>query len=375
MSGPPLPSPRGGWQLAGAELSSIDSSTADNQADSAVSEPGSKRRRTDKSRTTAAYPRKRAVSACQLCRARKIKCNNSRPSCGSCQASKARCVYEDSQDHSAFDPASILILERLNDVLSQLENVRAKGDDLSPSFQGTRGAPSVDEQDSVYAQLRIPPAKTSPDGILQWPIFENQYPPNYLNDAVFAAEASDDDCDLEHAAPGLASTQDKPRGRARTGFVDEDAVVEHVQQFLDLVHTKNPILDVETVCLYAQTVAEDGLRWDSVSCLVLLACSLGCVAQPFSDVTVQPASLETYGDILKQGDAYFNLAQRRLGLLGHGILASQCHFLAGVYLMYTLRPLRACRVKSILKRLPGAVALSRGCTGAATSPSASSAPK
>lgn len=53
-----------------------------------------------------------------------------------------------------------------------------------------------------------------------------------------------------------------------SGF-NEDAVLERVQKFLDLVHIKNPILDPETIWSYAQCVAEDGLEWDSASCLVV----------------------------------------------------------------------------------------------------------
>lgn len=38
---------------------------------------------------------------------------------------------------------------------------------------------------------------------------------------------------------------------------------------------------------------------------------------------------------------YYNMAGKRLGLVGTGILAAQCHFLAGIYLMYTMRPFDA----------------------------------
>ena len=35
------------------------------------------------------------------------------------------------------------------------------------------------------------------------------------------------------------------------------------------------------------------------------------------------------------------MARKRLGLVGTGILAAQCHFLAGIYLMYTMQPFDA----------------------------------
>ena len=41
------------------------------------------------------YPRRRALQACQICRARKTKCDNERPSCGSCEALGVECNYNE----------------------------------------------------------------------------------------------------------------------------------------------------------------------------------------------------------------------------------------------------------------------------------------
>lgn len=60
-----------------------------------------KRARTEVTRSSMSYPRKRAVRACQLCRTRKTKCNNIRPICGACSQIDATCIYEDSSDHSS----------------------------------------------------------------------------------------------------------------------------------------------------------------------------------------------------------------------------------------------------------------------------------
>lgn len=43
------------------------------------------------------YPRKRALVACEICRRRKIKCDNAKPSCKSCQNSGLQCTYADSK--------------------------------------------------------------------------------------------------------------------------------------------------------------------------------------------------------------------------------------------------------------------------------------
>ena len=64
--------------------------------------------------------RKQAVTACEHCRARKIKCTNERPGCRSCVRLGARCSYDQRVNHSSFDPASLLILEKLDQVLRRL---------------------------------------------------------------------------------------------------------------------------------------------------------------------------------------------------------------------------------------------------------------
>lgn len=174
-----------------------------------------------------------------------------------------------------FDPASIAILDRLNQVLSRLDEIPSAPTtvvsgpaDLASSSTlripetppASRGA--VSAPGDQYDELHIPSGRTTPDAILQWPIFEHQYPPTYLIDATFAAEMPDDDSENESSSP---------TSKAKGSGYNEDQILERVQKFLDLVHIKNPILDQRTVWSYAQAVVEDGLQWDSSSCLVVSA--------------------------------------------------------------------------------------------------------
>jgi hypothetical protein len=48
------------------------------------------------SRIKSTYPRKRAIQACQKCRARRTKCNNVRPACSSCLDLGVECNYAES---------------------------------------------------------------------------------------------------------------------------------------------------------------------------------------------------------------------------------------------------------------------------------------
>ena len=63
--------------------------------------PAKKRARTsDSSEVPILSTRKRAATACRLCRTRKTKCSNGRPKCKLCADTKAECVYEDASSTS-----------------------------------------------------------------------------------------------------------------------------------------------------------------------------------------------------------------------------------------------------------------------------------
>ncbi|KAM9883608.1 vegetative cell wall protein gp1 [Verticillium dahliae] len=262
-----------------------------------------------------------------------------------------------------FDPASIAILDKLNQVLSRLDRLpsspgQGHGGLVAELSYAANSTPSnsvpleprrttdeapVEVQTISRDDLSIPSAKTTCEAVLQWPVLECCYPPNYIIDAVFETGIVDSDSDEEDEKESSnLSLLNKSR---RHGFNEED-VLPLVQRFLDLVHTKNPVLEADTLWSYARRVAEDGLKWDSRSCMVLLACALGSVARSFPEGTSTPSpgatsSLKSQAESLHSGEVYYNLARRRFGLLQKGLLEPQCHFFAGVYLMYTLRPLLA----------------------------------
>ncbi|CAH0051688.1 unnamed protein product [Clonostachys solani] len=255
-------------------------------------------------------------------------------------------------------PPSLLILDRLQQVLSKLDDfssrhscslpVEAPEPEILSASPNTQPSQSIyDSQDAhgIYDDQKIPCTKASPDSILQWPIFEGQFPPNYIIDEVFLAEMPEDrDMDVDGNGEFSENTQYRQGFHARGVAINEDATTGLVQRFLHLVHIKNPILDPDTLWSYVRHVTEDGFQWDPPSCLVLLACALGSVSEEYGitpSLRTHQNSLEERNHDLSVGEKYFNLAQRRLGLLGKGILTPQCHFLAGVYLMYTQRPLSA----------------------------------
>lgn len=72
----------------------------------------------------------------------------------------------------------------------------------------------------------------------------------------------------------------------------------------------------------------------------MLACALASVAAPYHPTEgghARQASLED----TQAAEAYFGAAQRRIGLLPPSLVAVQCHYLAGLYAKFAVRPMQA----------------------------------
>lgn len=181
----------------------------------------------------------------------------------------------------------------------------------------------------------------SADNILEWPIFHGKYPRDSLIREIFQSKE-----DVATAARGGSKVALVDEVVRFTGLhpPDDERIPQLIDCFLQNIHTKNPILDVEALVRHGRKCAEHGVGWDGLSCLVLLASALGSVAKPFdmsiTQQTVLPranldltsssaSSVQAYDKELQQAESYFALACRRLGSLKHTMLGAQCHFFAG----------------------------------------------
>lgn len=174
--------------------------------------------------------------------------------------------------------------------------------------------------------LQIPAHRTTADSVLTWPVFEGRFPSMSLVGFFF----------VSHDSPVHGSRQGAEYFTTEGGLepVSEEQLPSLVDGFLQNVHTKNPILDVEGIVVQARKVASEGLRWDPWSCLVLVAAALGAIAKPFhAGVIGSPESLAPIRtaseEDLRRGESCFVLACRRLGSLKPSLLGSQCYFFAG----------------------------------------------
>ncbi|KAH7384711.1 hypothetical protein BKA64DRAFT_711831 [Cadophora sp. MPI-SDFR-AT-0126] len=296
---------------------------------------------------TMTFPRKRAVTACDTCRSKKVKCGNERPVCGSCATHGWPCSYDPRLDH-----ASLLILDKLHQTLQKLAEIEQeiKGQkssgtastvhdprsssnptvvaaaSTSPSYGGhDSGRDSTQTYEygtedngtrlsSLPSDcLEVPTAFASTEAILTWPIFNGRWPRNLLSNELLIGTNP-----TEHA--------ETLSGKRSSVGINEENVPFLVESFLRLVHSKNPVFQTQQ----------------------LLACALGAVARPYippSEISSLSeggrTSLDDTSDLLQTGNAFYQVARKRFGLLDQGIMAGQCHMLSGIYLMYTLKPLEA----------------------------------
>ncbi|WPG99794.1 Hypothetical protein R9X50_00261300 [Acrodontium crateriforme] len=291
----------------------------------------------------------RRKTACHTCRMRKVKCDAVRPVCSLCKSNGSDCEYDNPPGEKlTLELAAQSLHEKLDQLQRGIDTLtggtgRFSGDLTGSVYSSIEGAHPHHEQHPIPAVaepardfLQIPEHRSSADSVLLWEIFENRYPRNALIGSLFKSE-------IQGVDELLLNETDVFNPRKGLKPPDEERIPQLVDSFLQNVHTKNPILDVESLVKHARLSATDGLGWDAKSCLVLLACALGSLARPFEAVAAvdsEHAPLDSDRvRILQSGESYFVWACRRLGGLKHTILGAQCYFFAGVYLMYTLRPL------------------------------------
>lgn len=123
---------------------------------------------------------------------------------------------------------------------------------------------SLDDPEAIPDDFTLQPASTSADAILAWPMLAGPFPVTYIADGIFEAEAHVET--LVDTAFHEVHLADPSSGLC--GILEID-VPKLVRRFLDLVHPKDPVLEVGTLWSYAEGVAENGLRWDGTSCLVV----------------------------------------------------------------------------------------------------------
>ncbi|KAI5456060.1 hypothetical protein BGZ63DRAFT_367757 [Mariannaea sp. PMI_226] len=340
------------------------------------------------------FQRKRASTACQLCRTRKTKCDNQRPNCSKCRDLGARCVYHDQPNPASYpNPIKSEILDRLDYLIQLVEpgassrpanhvpgssssrqdtipankaslapylGIGSQDQDISWDTDDTRAVREDlsrdNEPNGPLLSTQTPQTRIGLcEDILEWPIFQGKYDRrrtealifdptltwHHADEPMLTAEAIESPRQLEYQDP----RQSLSVGR---GMREED-IMHLIETFLLTVHIKNPILDPGYLRKTARSVAENGFGWEAQSCLVLIACALAAIASPFTRQPIpdRDGLLRDLDNSLMNtpgystAELYYTAARKRIGLITNTLLATECHFLTGVYEMYSLRPLQA----------------------------------
>jgi hypothetical protein len=260
-------------------------------------------------------------------------------------------------DASAFDPASLKIMEQLSVIEALVRNIQipsSLGEEPSSSSRtqlwqsllalpATRGS-NASDTDCVTTSFNLEPSfKAATDKILQWPIFERLLSScqrfqiinfhgaetyTYLDDIFTQSKPS------TSQSPGNFLTN---RNRGTHISSEREDIEVLVDRFFKRVNNKNPILSRRIVTQYCQSYYEDGPRFDLETCIVLLTCALGAVAMEYSppDATSSPTAPARFSssrlEDLQLGYCYFAAAEKRLGpaMTEVSTQAIQCLCLAG----------------------------------------------
>ncbi|EEY23480.1 C6 zinc finger domain-containing protein [Verticillium alfalfae VaMs.102] len=292
-------------------------------------------------RGTASYQRKRAVKACQVCRARRTKCDNLKPSCSFCLKVGAKCI-QSPVDLSSFDPASLKILERLDDLEELMRSVSVQNTELphkiravdtsQPSIrpsEATNSLRDVNEQQATALPLSIDTIIPPPPGrIISMELFSRKLSPEQEHYSLLHPDQT------VVSAISPAST---------IGILDMEPrrVNDLLDSFFSFVHVKNPILDETSTRHMVLSTIMNGVDWSPESCLALLVCALGSLSTSFGPSHDAMPGTIAYNNAM----AFFQAAQKRLGLLisSDELIGPQCLFLAGVFMMCVFQPLKAWR--------------------------------
>ncbi|KAJ9499416.1 hypothetical protein H2202_004999 [Exophiala xenobiotica] len=273
---------------SGGPLEAIDTQNGVNES-----------RKRPATRIKSSYPRKRAIQACQK-----------------------------------FDSASLAILDKLNTIEELLRGphddrrtaVTAAPSSADPDARGTLSRLKSLNSPSLERAKDSAPFHMNIEGVLSWSVFDDLSPNLDLKGLLNSGN---------QAVPLQLSVA--------TEFDEHFAEETLVARFMNNVFIYNPVLEEAKIHRYMRDARFNGIGWDAQSCLLLLIYAHGSIVGPFDGGHQPDASTFRSTPQFKQAESFFSAAQKRMGLLlcRTGVLEAQCFFLAGVYLMATLRPMEA----------------------------------
>ena len=209
-------------------------------------------------------------------------------------------------------------VQHLTQVVQQQATHRPRPQEDSPNWFSSpeqNNWPAVENRSQHHEEIESDRSKGSGyrlatsdglDSILKWKVF----PPDLPTLPVDNGESAQ----LSDVLPSTASSYLK----------------ELVENYIIVVHTKNPMLDLTNLRYYVAHVAENGFDWSTRACMVSLVCAIGALCrEPIPGDPAFGGGIRTENE--EAAYRFWSVAAKRLGLaMTYNTMESaQCLCLSG----------------------------------------------
>ncbi|KAL5589350.1 hypothetical protein FOVSG1_011217 [Fusarium oxysporum f. sp. vasinfectum] len=267
----------------------------------------------------APFPKSRGVTACQKCRTRKTRCDNRRPTCGFCLKRRLTCVYPADEDPGSVTGAEILhAIHHLTKIVENQHSPQQSPAQTVESLSSSVRQPTLDNW-AVPQNVTIRPQGV--ESILSWKIFAADRPASCL----FA----------QSTPPSLGNYPVPDTSYPQLAWLEA--------QYIEALHTKNPIIDLDELHHMMIHVAEHGFDWSTGACLVALVCANAAITDSHTEMSSSPEVTPEKKAEIELSMQFWSVAVKRLGYASaqNTVQAVQCLCLAGIWYMHRLEPLEA----------------------------------
>ncbi|KLP01888.1 C6 transcription factor [Fusarium fujikuroi] len=159
------------------------------------------------------------------------------------------------------------------------------------------------------------------ESILSWNIFAADRP----NSCLFA----------NNNPPGLGSYPVPDTSHPQLAWLET--------KYIEALHTKNPIIDLDELHRMMLHVAEHGFDWSTSACLVALVCANAAITDSQTELSSSHEATPEKKAEIELSMQFWSVAVKRLGYASaqNTVQAVQCLCLAGIWYMHRLEPLEA----------------------------------
>ncbi|OQD74291.1 hypothetical protein PENDEC_c011G06209 [Penicillium decumbens] len=326
-----------------------------------------------------------ATVACETCRLKKTRCDESRPRCGLCKSLDLECVYNERKT-SKRDQSLTMIMSTLHRLEAKLENIPSSiFNDLQSLHHVTDKPPAVGDDGSRSTAIPTPvnnsftPAHDGDDidfeenqttsdaagrvaisfsqhGVIIWPGARQILPKQLL--AAYKLLGKNYVIELESTRPPLPMfTSPFPlhAGEHWLELLPLAMIKGLADAFFSVFNPFTPIMDRSFFFSFTLSSAiESGFGYSMETCIVLNVMALGCLAvlahqegdYPLPGTQGHRFEPPEWMNVVfeeQPGLRFFNEARRRIGFLmcDNDLQSCQFYLLSSVYYSQILRPMDA----------------------------------